>query len=106
MLNDTRLRQALTLTADASALLSELVDELPADHDRNLLAGAIQFLSSASGLAAKVEGCGRYNCVGSLCVRPRGHDDPHRSGYGAEWTDESDAASARAIATSMKGWCD
>jgi hypothetical protein len=106
MLNDTRLRQALTLTADASALLSELVDELPDDRDRNLLAGAIQFLSSANGLAAKVEGCGRYSCLGSLCVRPRGHDDPHRSEYGAEWTGESDAASARTIATSMKGRCD
>jgi hypothetical protein len=47
--------------------------------------------------------CGKYSSVGSLCVQPAGHTEPHRSAYGSQWTDESDRKFGEAIARSMEG---
>jgi len=47
--------------------------------------------------------CGKYASLGSQCVMPAGHEEPHRSAYGWQWTDESDRKASAAIAKSMEG---
>jgi hypothetical protein len=47
--------------------------------------------------------CGKYSSVGSRCIKPAGHTDPHQSAFGFQWTDESDRKSAEVIAKSMEG---
>jgi hypothetical protein len=47
--------------------------------------------------------CGKFSSVGSRCIKPAGHTEPHLSAFGFQWTDESDRKSAEAIAKSMEG---
>ena len=47
--------------------------------------------------------CGKYASLGSRCVSPAGHPEPHRSETGWQWTDESDRKAAEAISKSMEG---
>ena len=47
--------------------------------------------------------CLDYNSVGSCCYRNRNHEGQHMSEWGHTWTDESDAAAASEMVTSMGG---
>jgi len=54
----------------------------------------------AGGAAMK---CGNYAGIGSKCVEEAGHEGPHKSVHGFQWTDESDAAARAAILKSLGG---
>ena len=75
-------------------------------HDMLGVARAEKLLSS--GIQAingvyEVEGCGARNSVGSVCVRPIGHDGLHKASHGFQWDDESTSRSAAFIAEHLTG---
>lgn len=49
------------------------------------------------------EECGKYASLGSRCVKPAGHHDPHLSAHGWQWTDDSDRKAAAFIAKELEG---
>lgn len=42
--------------------------------------------------------CGTHHHLGPRCIKPKGHNGTHQADHGYQWTDESDAAGAKALA--------
>ena len=106
-MRDTRALQMRELAHGLRAIADELLEENVKDPQEMLHIAAIRQLAAdaekRADLIYEPELCGRSNSVGSVCVRPAGHADPHRASHGFSWTDRDDATAAAAIAKTMTG---
>jgi hypothetical protein len=113
MTADSRLNHMRATLDAAVEVAAEMYAENLDPHDAISLERAEKFILAAGQAIAAMSiyspvvgveaECGKYSCLGSLCVQPAGHTDAHLSAYGYQWTDESDRKSAEAIAKSMEG---
>ena len=107
-INDTRLWEYLDDVTDLMHRVQAMSQEdIKSPQDRMDIHSALHLLV---GFHKKIVGvmppkllCLKFSSLGSQCFRGRDHEGPHLSEWGNTWTDESDAASAKAIAKSMKG---
>ncbi len=106
-MRDTRLLQARQSVEAALEILADIIGEgITNSHDmlgvaraEKLLAGGIQAINGVY----EVEACGTTNSVGSVCVKPIGHDGMHKASHGFQWDDESTERAARYIAKHISG---
>ena len=106
-MRDTRALQMRELAQGLRAVADELLDDGVEDPQEMLHVAVIGQLAAdaekRADLVYEAELCGRSNSVGSVCVKPAGHTDPHRASHGFSWTDRDDARAAAAIAKTMTG---
>jgi hypothetical protein len=104
---DSRLIQMREMAKECQTLAAEMLDEsIRNPHDMLNVARAEKFaaaLAQAVTAAYSETVCGDFNTVGSMCAKPAGHNGAHRSQYGAQWTEESNAISGQWMSKQMTG---